>query len=189
MTHDVAVHTHDPDPPAGPQSWTNIRVALLIRLRGEGIKRGFIADKINKETGSNFTRSAVAGKIDRIYQAAKPNKTPEEKAATIRAQRDRDNEKKRLATQARLSAKQITINKAPSHPPRPFLCQPAPDIQPRNLTLFQLEKGDCRFPYGDDPALMVFCGHPIPEWQHLSFCPAHMSVCTRRRMESGGRAA
>jgi hypothetical protein len=175
-------------PPDGPLAWTNVRVALLIRLRGEGIKRWKIADIINIETGSNFTRAAVSGKIDRIYTAANPKKTPEEKAATIRAQRERDNEKKRQERKARLEASTATLKQIR---PRPFICQPAPDIQPLNLTFAQLEPGDnrCRYSYGDDPKQMVFCGHPFPENSRLSFCAAHLAVCVGRGTESERRAA
>ncbi|HXL32286.1 MAG TPA: GcrA family cell cycle regulator [Bradyrhizobium sp.] len=46
-------------------------------------------------------------------------------------------------------------------------------IDPRYLSLVDLEPGDCRFPYGGDKEgeTITFCGHP--RRQGTSYCAAH----------------
>lgn len=52
-----------------------------------------------------------------------------------------------------------------------FQCR-AVDVIPRNLTLLELEPGDCRYPYGDSE--FTFCGHPHMEGS--SYCGPHFSL-------------
>jgi GcrA cell cycle regulator len=46
-------------------------------------------------------------------------------------------------------------------------------IDPRHLSLVDLEPGDCRYPYGGDERgeAITFCGHP--RRQGTSYCAAH----------------
>jgi GcrA cell cycle regulator len=50
------------------------------------------------------------------------------------------------------------------------------DINPRHLSLLQLEAGDCRYPYGgdNDGEAITFCGHPKRE--ESSYCAAHFHL-------------
>jgi GcrA cell cycle regulator len=43
------------------------------------------------------------------------------------------------------------------------------DVVPLNIDLLDLDKGQCRYPYGDGPFL--FCGHPAQA--ESKYCPAH----------------
>jgi GcrA cell cycle regulator len=47
------------------------------------------------------------------------------------------------------------------------------EIAPRHLSLIDLERGDCRYPYGGDEEgeAITFCGHP--QRQGTSYCSAH----------------
>jgi GcrA cell cycle regulator len=47
------------------------------------------------------------------------------------------------------------------------------EIDPRHLSLLELEAGDCRYPYGGDKEgeAITFCGHPRRE--DSSYCVAH----------------
>jgi GcrA cell cycle regulator len=47
------------------------------------------------------------------------------------------------------------------------------EIAPRNITLIDLEPGDCRYPYGDGP--MTFCGHPKQDGSQ--YCTPHHHLC------------
>jgi GcrA cell cycle regulator len=53
------------------------------------------------------------------------------------------------------------------------------EINPRRLSLLDLEPGDCRYPYGGDEEgeAITFCGHP--RRQGTSYCAAHFYL-TRR---------
>ena len=55
-------------------------------------------------------------------------------------------------------------------------------IEPRHLSLIELEVGDCRYPYGGDKdgAAITFCGHPRREGS--SYCAAHFHLT--RNVES-----
>jgi GcrA cell cycle regulator len=54
------------------------------------------------------------------------------------------------------------------------------EIDPRHLSLFDLEPGDCRYPYGGDAdgEAITFCGHPRREGS--SYCLPHFHL-TRDR--------
>lgn len=84
--------------------WTDVRIAILVEEHGRGTRRRSIAQIINRATGSTFTKSAVCGKIDRLFPAAKPIKTEEEKAATKARQRERDRLKKQRKRGSQSSA-------------------------------------------------------------------------------------
>lgn len=181
--------------PIVDNDWTEERIAILVQLREEGMKRGAIADAINKQTGSDFTRSAICGKIDRLFPAAKPIKTPEERAETLKAQRERDAEKKR----AKRAAEREAVGRAPKPHQAPI--QPAlvvietrPDDFPeaRIRGIDALEANNCRFECsGDDfnPAEPVFCGLPIMAGSRFSYCACHHQLCVAPPKVTGSAAA
>jgi len=49
-------------------------------------------------------------------------------------------------------------------------------IEPRHLSLIELERGDCRYPYGGDEEgeAITFCGHPRRAGS--SYCTAHFHL-------------
>jgi GcrA cell cycle regulator len=50
------------------------------------------------------------------------------------------------------------------------------EIEPRQLSLLDLERGDCRYPYGGDETgkAITFCGHPRRPGS--SYCVAHFHL-------------
>ena len=62
------------------------------------------------------------------------------------------------------------------------------EIEPRHLSLLELEPGDCRYPYGGDEEgeAITFCGHPRREGS--SYCAAHFHL-TRGTGAAPERAA
>ena len=50
------------------------------------------------------------------------------------------------------------------------------EIDPRHLSLMDLEPGDCRYPYGGDEEgeAITFCGHP--QRRGTSYCVAHFHL-------------
>jgi hypothetical protein len=160
------------------RAWTEERVALLIHLREEKLSRAEIAERINKETGSAFSKSAICGKIDRIFLAARPIKTEEEKAATRQKQLDRDRLKKR---EARLKANpHIDMNRRRAAIGRvdPGLAVVA--FKPEDFTdanvhgLENLEPHHCRWIIGDDTRNPTFCGLHILDGS--SYCSGHHRI-------------
>lgn len=173
------------DPPSDRSTWTADQIALLISLREQNVSRREIAARINYATGSNFTKSAVCGKIDRIFPVSKPIKTVEEKAATRQARRQRDILKKRLrrlkAKRSRSSAQCGTDRKAANGisrglRPIPFIVS-ACDVEPLNISLLDLTPKQCRFPYGE--SAITFCGHQVIEGH--SWCSGHARIVYQPR--------
>src|SRR5581483_91682 len=130
----------------GDTEWTEDRVNLLIQLRGEGVRRHLIAQKINEATGSTFTKSSVCGKIFRLFPPVKPRKTEEEKLAIKLAARKRDAENKRKRRQAwrelndpdRKGAARGRID------PGPYKCREVEAAELR-VSFSNLEAGMCRY--------------------------------------------
>jgi len=60
------------------------------------------------------------------------------------------------------------------------------DIDPRHLSLADLQAGDCRYPYGGDEEgePITFCGHPRHE--NSSYCTAHFKLT--RNIEAAAEA-
>lgn len=153
--------------------WTEERIALLVKLREENVGRRKIAELINEQTGSSFTKASICGKIDRLFTAAKPTKTPEERAATLLAQRERDREKKRRARQAsaaKLRPRRPNTFKVVEFRPEDFTEHNVSEV--RNL-----EAHHCRWPVNDDMAAPIFCGlHVIKD---TSWCSGHAGIVYR----------
>jgi hypothetical protein len=61
--------------------------------------------------------------------------------------------------------------------PTALVCE-AVDTGPRHLTLVELEKNCCNFPYGEKN--YTFCGQPVAE-KGVSYCAHHMQITTRVR--------
>lgn len=166
--------------------WTEERFSLLAQLREMGIThRRQIADRINRQTGSHFTRNSICSKIQRTWGPDRPPRTQEQKDADLIARRNRDvlrarekraekreREGRPPRTQVHTTAINITRMRLanPELKSEPFVCGEAPNVVPRDLTLMELGNGDCRYPSGEGPNIR-FCGHPSLEGK--SYCGPH----------------
>lgn len=130
-------------------TWTAEQIAAVHKWAQE-----LSASEIGKRLG--VSRNAVIGIAARQgislqkpwMEPRKPNWSPE-RAARRRQQR---------------AAKRAIIMLIP---PKPVPTEAPP---PRNLTVLELELGDCRWPVTDRPP-HFFCGNPqVP---NLSYCPYH----------------
>jgi GcrA cell cycle regulator len=121
------------------------RLIELHALKGRAaLAFGMIASRLSAEFEMHISRSAVIGRARRIG-------LPE-----------------------RLSVVRRMMQAKPTPPPQ----QPAPSVRrdktpplpPRYLTLYELQRNDCRWPYGD-AAPFFFCGNPIHNG--TSWCRQH----------------
>jgi GcrA cell cycle regulator len=124
-----------------------------------------IADAINAKFKTAYSRNATIGRAKRMGLAGpdRPKNWPKPilSAEAPRLPRLRE----RLASE--------------SNRPMPALESVEPvklrcvQIDPRYLSLMDLEPGDCRFPYGGDKEgeAITFCGRP--RRQCTSYCAAH----------------
>ena len=157
-----------------PNEWNDERVNLLAQMRSDGISRRDIVGRLNDLTGSKFTLGAVVGKIDRLFPAAKPRLTPEQKVANRKKWRARDAARKRAR---RARGKGMHSEPPPRKPKPAFECREI-EASPLHVSFSDLETGMCRYPYGDDARTMTFCGSKIVE-RRFWYCAVHMMLCTR----------
>ncbi len=144
--------------------WTDERVATLTEMYVGGSSASVIGNLIG------LSRNSVIGKAHRLglvsphnerrasrppAEARRPYKPRERKVLTVESNGNgafRVRESRAVVDQYKLRAIEIT---------------------PRNVSLIDLEKGDCRYPYGD--GALVFCGHPVKEGS--SYCTPHHHLC------------
>ena len=183
-------------------SWTDDRVELLKKMRGEGQS----ASQIAKELGG-VTRNAVIGKVHRLglsnrnqgtaaKPAAKEKAAPAAKAAPSKPAAAPQPEKRpepKTEAAVPVSAdrpanvthlrKQIVPAGQPL-PPQPSANEISPEAlakvneiekSAKKLTLMELTERTCKWPIGD-PATpdFWFCG--LPSQQGKPYCEAHVGV-------------
>ena len=120
-------------------AWTTENVEKLKA----GVLDGKSASIIGAELG--ITRSAVLGKCWRLKMRVM-RKPVEKKDATIRRR-----------TKVRLNPHRVRVMKFPEV--IEVFIPAAATIIPLNKSLMELGHNDCRYPYGDEPRQMTFCGH------------------------------
>ena len=133
--------------------WADEHAAALVEKLANGTSYAQIAIELNEEFGTNFSRNAACGKGFRL-QVTAPKK--------IKVPR-----KKRERTRLK------TVKPLPRIEEIRLRCA---EIEPRHLTLYQLELGDCRYPFGDGP--FTFCGRPIMDGK--SYCEEHFRLSTAK---------
>jgi hypothetical protein len=122
------------------------------------------------------TRNAVSGKVHRERLRA----TPEAKEMRRKTEEERRlgvvDGKKRRRPRARLehggSGQHFRFGyvKTPVPNPFKFVAKEAP-VEPRHVTLLELEVGCCHWPYG--VGSITFCGHPATNG---SYCREHFNL-------------
>lgn len=141
---------------AAVTTWTDHKVDQLKDLYTKGYSCSVIAG----ELGNGITRNAVIGKVHRLGLIKRGKG-----AHAVVEQGPRN-------TYPRKPAEPRTRKPVVSDSQREKLrCI---EIEPRHLSLIDLEPGDCRYPYGDGP--MTFCGHP--KLDGASYCLHHYAICT-----------
>ncbi len=155
-------------------NWLPEHSAALQNLRARGLSYSEIADAINVAFNTAYTRNAALSRAQRMGLAGLDRPGAVAAGATGSAQ----------AGSAGAPTKQWSCARSPAEPkpdlfgsPRifaetvempPLRCA---GVAPRHLSLLELERGDCRYPYGGDAdgETMTFCGHP---------CRPGASYCT-----------
>ena len=131
--------------------WPRERADLLAHLWPEGWSFTELAIRINDECGTCFSRSAIAGKVNRMQ------------LKTI--------ERERRPSRLRAPRKVVAVV-----PAKPVKQEPAPRVplKPRMIDILELKADTCRYPYGDLPPFR-YCGCPILKGS--PYCRDHTAVC------------
>jgi GcrA cell cycle regulator len=135
-----------------------------------GLSYADAADAVNARFGTAYSRSAALGRARRMRLAeAEPPKSPSllGEAQLLRLRERRTADDFRPLEFFRRPPVFGRIERAP------LRCI---EIEPRHLPLLELERGDCRFPYGGDKdgQAITFCGHPRRKGS--SYCTPHFHL-------------
>jgi GcrA cell cycle regulator len=150
-----------------PVKWAPEHSDALREHLAKNISFSEIVKAINSRFNTAYTRNAALGRARRMAalagsdqpKAALPSRPPRlfEPSATDLKSIERQSRK--------LSRKKAKMPK--------LRCA---EIEPRHLSLIELERNDCRYPYGGDREgeAVTFCGHPRRPGS--SYCTPHFHL-------------
>ena len=138
--------------------WPEDHSEELKKLHATGLLYSEIAIAINAKFGTSYTRNSTIGRGNRMGFVVEKRREP----IVCKVERKHQPYKPRLKapTPATRSAKTIQLR--------------CTEIVPRMIPLIELERGDCRFPFGDGPQFL-FCG--LAQEEGSSWCPTHKILC------------
>jgi GcrA cell cycle regulator len=159
--------------------WAPEHSEALRELIVRGVSYGEAADVLNARFGTDYTRSSAIGRGKRMGLATparsddRPMRVPK---APKRLKAGSSTARKRRSDELALPA------------PAPERREPVKlrcvGVQPRLVSLFELEAGDCRYPYGGDSEgeAIRFCGHP--RFRGSSYCAPHFHLTRAPAIET-----
>jgi GcrA cell cycle regulator len=151
-----------------PTNWAPEHSGALRDLRAQRLSFSEIAAAINKRFNTAYSRNATVGRARRMGLVG-----PDRPELLPCAQSRLD----------RLGEVRLVEPASPKfHWPMPPFEGKQPlklrcvEIDPRHLSLIELEHGDCRYPYGGDEEgeAITFCGHPRRAGS--SYCTPHFDL-------------
>ena len=151
-----------------PTNWAPEHAAALREYLAGGMSYAQIALAINAKFNTNYSRSAAIGRARRmgLASAERPGNWGKPPPKSEQASRRRLRE--RFAAMAKWFAPILEPVEMPK-----LRCV---EVDPRRLTLIELEAGDCRYPYGgeNEGEAYAFCGHPRVAGS--SYCRPHHAL-------------
>jgi GcrA cell cycle regulator len=164
--------------------WASEHSAALREYFAKGMSYSEIAEAINAKFNTAYSRNATIGRAKRMGLSS-PDRSKDlpthwpglpPKPGTARLHRPRE----RHASEFMRPTPVFEITETVK-----LRCV---EINPRHLSLLDLERGDCRYPYGgdEDGEPITFCGHPRRPGS--SYCVAHLHL-TRGHGTVSERAA
>jgi GcrA cell cycle regulator len=146
--------------------WPAEHSAALREFFAKGMSHAESAKAINAKFGTAYSRSAAIGKAKRMGLAGtgRQDVSPPPQAIQPRL---RDRRERRIPQPRRPMPTFESVEAVK------LRCV---EIDPRHLSLIELERGDCRYPYGGDEEgeAITFCGHP--QRHGSSYCMAHFHL-------------
>jgi len=152
--------------------WAAEHCAALREYLAKGMSYSEIAGAINEKFNTAYTRNATLGRARRMGLGSPvrpgdefahwPKRPPPAKARRQPAPRERHISE--------------FMRPMPVFEPVEMPKLRCVEIVPRQLSLVELEPGDCRYPYGGDEEgdAITFCGHP--RRQGSSYCAPHFHL-------------
>jgi len=152
-----------------PNNWAPEHSDALREFLARGMSSSEAAKAINARFHTNYSRSAVIGRSRRMKFAASGQ--PEAVAPPRLPSLSRPGEHR--AVEPGLHGLQWP---PPVFKPAKRVKLRCISLEPRHLSLIELERGDCRYPYGGDEEgeAITFCGHP--KRPGSSYCTPHFHL-------------
>jgi GcrA cell cycle regulator len=161
-------------------NWPPEHCEALRQYCAKGMSFSEAAAAINAEFKTAYSRNAAIGRAKRMGLASPGRRSDEPKHLS--------EQRSKRGTKSPLSAEAPRLRKLPERYAAVYM-RPMPifevtetaklrcvEVDPRHLSLADLEPGDCRYPYGGDVdgEAITFCGHP----QRLgsSYCAPHFHL-------------
>lgn len=147
--------------------WAPAHCDALRKLLASSLSYSEIAAALNAIFQTTYSRSATIGRAKRMGLAGtRPAERPEPLSEARQPSRNGSREQHGGELRRR-----VPILEAVE--PVELRCA---DIDPRHLSLADLQASDCRYPYGGDEEgePITFCGHPRHE--NSSYCAAHFEL-------------
>jgi GcrA cell cycle regulator len=160
--------------------WAPEHSDALRRNLAKGMSYSEIADAINAKFKTAYSRSAALGRARRMGLGGpdqpKDGRIPPLSVKPPSLRRLRERYAAGLTRPIPIFERTETLK---------LRCV---EIDPRHLSLMELERGDCRYPYGGDGEgeAITFCGHPRRKGS--SYCAPHFHL-TRGPGAASKRAA
>ncbi|KRQ95340.1 GcrA family cell cycle regulator [Bradyrhizobium valentinum] len=162
-------------------NWAPEHSDALRDFIAKGMSFSEAAQAINSRFNTCYSRSAALGRARRLGLGADDRRQPSVPAKPAELHEIAEPRPVNLKTPALLWP--APVFKAIK--PIKLRCV---RIEPRHLSLIELERGDCRYPYGGDEEgeAITFCGHPRRPGS--SYCTPHFHL-SRNPVESPECAA
>lgn len=151
-----------------PSAWNEERLALLKDLCVKG-STAWVAQQINEQTGSSFTRNAIIGKLHREDLSAPIKPIGEWHALNgLPKARPRGQGLRKIATQAKKPQRsKIAL-------PPTFMEEQAPDVSFLAISFDDLNDGVCHYPRGSEHPYS-FCGQAVKRGS--AYCDHCHNLC------------
>jgi GcrA cell cycle regulator len=148
--------------------WEPAHCEALREYLAKGMSYSEIAEAINAKFATAYSRNATIGRAKRMGLAGcdRPTAWPglPSKAQQTSLRKLRERYARQSGWIVPVFEREETVN---------LRCV---EVDPRHLSLPELEAGDCRYPYGGDEEAetITFCGHPHRAGS--SYCAAHFQL-------------
>ena len=152
-----------------PTNWAPEHSDALRDHLAKGLPFSEIVKAINSKFNTTYSRNAAIGRARRMGLAGADRPEPPLPAKPARL----DRILKFRSAEARSSAFHLPTSASEEKKPEKLRCV---EVGPRHLCLIELERGDCRYPYGGDEEgeAITFCGHPRRPGS--SYCTPHFRL-------------
>ena len=152
-----------------PTNWPPEHSNALRKHLAERLPFSEIVKAINLKFGTAYTRNAAIGRARRMGLGGPDRPQPLLQVTPPRLERIL---KPRPVEPGSTALRWSTPTLKTQEPPK-LRCA---EVEPRHLSLIELERGDCHYPYGGDEEgeAITFCGHP--RQRGSSYCAPHFHL-------------